>query len=217
MPKASERALGLAREVLAKIAAYDPYFPKPNEAMLIAWGEHISLKNPDRDDMLDAVTKFYETNEDGSKPYPASISTIARSIRQDRLLRGDYKPPPDKSDDPELPPARQSGFGMKADDRRDLNFQLVLGDAKMTQAEWERRHDEKFPELKTVPVVDAELVGNPLLVRCPWCKATVGAPCTVPVTQRSLAAPVMGPMMTKHRAHPSRWDELRKVQGEQTQ
>lgn len=188
MPKASERALGLAREVLAKIAAYDPYFPKPNEAMWIAWGEHISLKNPDRDDMLDAVSKFYESNEDGSKPYPASITALARSIRQDRLMRGDYKPPPDKSADPELPAAP--------------------GPERITIAEWERRHSERFPQLKVGKTVDADEVGNPLLVRCPWCKANVATPCIVIGTDV---------VMTKHRAHPSRWEELRKVQDEQAQ
>jgi hypothetical protein len=87
VPKASERATKLAKEVLAKIAAYDAQFLTPNPATLIAWAEHISLRNPERDDMLAAVTKFYETNEGGVKPLPASISNIAQGMRRDRLAR----------------------------------------------------------------------------------------------------------------------------------
>jgi hypothetical protein len=87
MPRASERAVELAKEVLAKIAAYDGQFLKPNPATVLAWAEHISLRNPTREDMLAAVTKFYETNEGGVKPLPASISNIAQSMRQDRLMR----------------------------------------------------------------------------------------------------------------------------------
>lgn len=177
MPKASERAIALAKEVLAKIAAYDAYFPKPNESMLMAWAEHISLKNPNRDDMLAAVSKFYENNADGVKPLPASVTSIARAMRQDRMARGDYTPPPDKSADPE-PPALPEG-------------------EKITMAEWEARHGVSFPKLvlRRLPEDDSFDGPNPLRVACPHCKASVGTPCSIPGTQQ---------VLVKSRAHPKR-------------
>ena len=57
MPRPSERAISLATEVLSKCMAYDPNFPNPTEAQILAWGEHFALKNPGREDALEAVTK----------------------------------------------------------------------------------------------------------------------------------------------------------------
>lgn len=181
MPHASERAIKLAKEVLAKCMAYDPHFPKPSEAMILAWGEHISIRNPAREDMLDAVTRFYEHNTEGSKPLPAAISSIARQVRQDRMVRKEYEPPPDKSDDPPPPALPQSN--------------------RITLAQWEERHGEKFPRVrlgKSVPgaEVDEATAVNPLRVACPYCKSSPGAPCTTSV----------GVVLTKHRAHPSRME-----------
>lgn len=175
---ASDRAISLAKKVLAKCMAYDPHFPRPSEATLLAWGEHISYRNPDPDDMLEAVTKFYETNTD-AKPLPASITFIARQVRQERAMHGDYKPPPDKSDDPEP--------------------QLPVG-KKISMAEWEELHGAKFPKLALgLPLEEpnAQLDGpNPLRVQCPHCQATPGSQCTIPGTTM---------VLTKSRAHDARY------------
>lgn len=170
---ASQRAIELAKEVLTKIACYDPYFPKPNEGMLTAWAEHISLKNPDRDDMLNAVTKFYESSFGDVKPMPASITSIARDLRRDRMSR-DPQPPPEKSVDPapvELP-----------------------GAPKISMAEWEERHGEKFPELVFGKDLDAP-DRNPLKFVCDHCRASEGSPCVIPGTVQPL---------TKSPYHPAR-------------
>lgn len=178
MPKASERAIALAKEVLAKCMAYDPHFPNPSEATLMAWAEHISLANPERDDMLAAVTKFYENSLGVVKPLPASISILARQIRQDRLVRGDYQPPPDKSADPPPPSPPEA--------------------KKITLAEWEELHGEKFPRIALgLSVDDPNLSGpNPLRAHCPHCKAPPGSPCVIPGTQQRLE---------KARAHDARF------------
>jgi len=159
----SERALALAGDVLAKIAAYDPRFPRPNEAMLRAWAEHITIRNPDPDDMMASVTKFYETPRD-LYPKPADITTLARDMRRDRLDRGYPLPPPDKSADPvELDPP---------DARR------------MTLQEWEELHGVEFPRVAFGKSIPAE--ANPLKVVCPYCKALRGSPCVVPGTGQVL-------------------------------
>lgn len=133
MPDPTKLSLKLAGEVLAKIASYDPYFPKPNEAMLMAWAEHFVLQNhPTRDDLLEAVALFYASENQGVmgvKPLPGSISGLARQIKTDRMAREEYKPPPDKSADPELPAVGSAGS------------------ESITLAEWERRHGVKFPRL----------------------------------------------------------------------
>lgn len=183
MPRASEKAIKLAGEVLAKIAAYDPQFSKPNPATLQAWAEHIGIRNPARDDMLDAVARFYEHNTDCTvKPLPASISSISRQIKQERSLHAEYTPPPDKSDDPE-PPAPPQG-------------------SKISLREWEVLHGMQFPRGHVFRSVDEAEVQdalpvNPLRVACPHCKSSAGAPCTVPGTSH---------VLRKHRAHPSRVD-----------
>lgn len=179
MPKASERAVKLAKEVLAKCMAYDPHFPRPSEATIKAWAEHISLRNPNREDMLEAVTKFYETNTD-VKPLPASITNIVRTLRQDSLLKDDYRPPPDKSDDPEP-----------------VFFQDEFSSKKISMAEWEQLHGQTFPKLvlgKTDSAVPLD-APNPLRVHCPYCKSGPGSPCTLPGSSIPL---------TKTRAHESR-------------
>lgn len=130
MPPPTKQSINLASKVLAKIATYDPYFPKPNEAMLMAWGEHFVLQNhPAIDDLLEAVALFYASENQGVmgvKPLPGSISGLARQIKENRLAREDYKPPPDKSADPELPAPTSE---------------------PITLAEWERRHGVKFPKV----------------------------------------------------------------------
>lgn len=166
----------MAKEVLTKIACYDPYFPKPNEGMLTAWAEHISLKNPDREDMLNAVTKFYENSFGDVKPMPASITSLARKMRQDRMARAEYVPPPDRSADPppvELPSAR-----------------------KISMAEWEEANGVKFPEFALGKSLDdPDHLMNPLRVPCPHCRSGAGSPCTIAGTAEPLK---------KVRAHESR-------------
>lgn len=182
MPKASEKSIALAKDVLKKCIAYDPMFPTPTEAQVMAWAEHISIRNPDREDMLAAVTRFYEHNADGVKPLPAAISSIARQIRQEQSLHGDYEPPPDKSVDPAPP--------------------ILPGQEKITLAEWEKRHGQKFPRLRigrSIPEAEYQddMPVNPLRAKCPHCKAAPGSPCTIPGTSN---------ILTKHRCHPSRMD-----------
>lgn len=168
MPQPSERAIGLAKKILAKCMAYDPHFPNPSQATLMAWAELVMINNPSEDDALDAVTKFYATNTDGVKPLPASILTLARQARQDRMARGGYPPPRDRSTDP-APPA-------------------LPGVEKMPMEEWERRHGRKFPALALGKSLDdPEFTGpNPLRVRCVWCKQPKGEPCVVAGTSQPL-------------------------------
>lgn len=196
MSKASEATITLAKEVLAKIAGYDPWFPKPNDAMLLSWADHLDLKNPAREDILEAVTRFYgEKRESNKPPLPADITALARAARQDRLLRNEYVPPPDKSDDPEPPEPE--------------------GVEKISLAEWEHRHDVKFPHMavgKSVEEVGVEShrlpahIGgwetdvNPLSVKCTHCEALPTYPCVIPGTQQ---------LLTRSRAHPIRIEMAR--------
>lgn len=182
MPRASEKAIKLAKEVLGKCMAYDPHFARPSEAVILAWAEHIGIRNPAREDMLDAVARFYENNTEGTKPLPGAISSIARQVKQDRAMRSEYQPPLDKSADPD-PPAPE-------------------GSEKISLREWERRHKTQFPRGKVFRTVDEAEVQdalpvNPLRVSCPHCKSSAGTPCTVPGTTH---------VLRKHRAHPSRVD-----------
>lgn len=148
MPGASDRSIGLAKEVLAKIMSYDPYFANPSQSNVMAWAEHIALRNPDREDMLNAVTRFYDTNTDGTKPMPATISNLARAVRSERLQVGS-----------EAWRARQEAIAdAKAEGREFDERELTAGSSeKISRQEWEQRSGEKFPDVtftKPIPTYE---------------------------------------------------------------
>lgn len=97
-------AIQTARDVLQKCAAYDPWFPHPTKAILLAWAEQIAISRLSRDDLLAGVTFCYHNRGDGFKPLPADVLLAARTIRQDRAMR--ETPAPQA-----LPPADQDGPG----------------------------------------------------------------------------------------------------------
>lgn len=180
-PQASERAVKVASKVLAKIAAYDPYFPKPNQAMLTAWAEHISMKNICEEDMLAGVSKFYESNTEGQKPLPANISLLARELRRERAL----------AEPRESSEAREARIDARVDGATvDLDQKALGGGGveKISLTEWEQLHGESFPRLAFGKSLD-DLDGvdrEALKVRCPHCKQPDGSPCTIAGTSELL-------------------------------
>ena len=80
-----------ATAVLAKCAAYDPWFPQPQKSVAIAWAEHFEPFNLTRADLLAAVTKVYTEHGSGYRPLPKDISDAGRAIRRDRFDRGDQE------------------------------------------------------------------------------------------------------------------------------
>jgi len=79
--------LQTAADVLAKCSANDPWFPKPSQAMAMAWAEHFEFHQLSRADLLDAVRAFYDETESAVKISPAAIVKRARVIRRDRMGR----------------------------------------------------------------------------------------------------------------------------------
>jgi hypothetical protein len=126
----------LAKEVLAKIMAYDPYYANPSESMVMAWAQHISMKNPDREDMLTAVDRFYESPPK-EKPLAPHITTLAREVRLERTQVGS-----------DAWRARQEAIAdAKAEGREFNERELTAGTAeKISRQEWEQRSGEKFPD-----------------------------------------------------------------------
>jgi len=55
----SPQAITTAQDVLAKCAAYDPWFPQPSQATVLAWAEEIQATNLTADDLLAGVTDVY--------------------------------------------------------------------------------------------------------------------------------------------------------------
>lgn len=168
---ASERAEYVASRVLAKCAAYDHRFPRPNEATKKAWGEHIELKNAQLDDMLEAVTRWYAEPRD-RVPLPADISMIARDLRRERQAR----------ETTEEREAREARADAKAEGFEPVDLdtpQLGNRGRKITMAEWEELHGEKFPVL-ALPSLDEESSDQrraALKIKCRYCKQMPGCPC----------------------------------------
>ena len=170
MAMASERAWKVAGLVLAKCAAYDPRFPRPSEAARQAWAEHIELKNAQEQDMLDAVTRWYDEPRE-RVPLPADISMIARDLRRDRMSRETV----------EQRERREAAWDAKAEGRVvDLDAPaLGSRSEKITMEEWEARHGQKFPVL-ALPSLDEESSDQrraALKIKCRYCKQMPGFPC----------------------------------------
>jgi hypothetical protein len=114
--------MDFANKVLAKCAANDPNFPRPSEAVRLAWAEHIGMTNLPLDDLLAGVTAVYGSQQSqsvsGFRMLPGHVMAAAKAIRQDRLQRSGQESEPstdgprdrwgyvDKSvpDDPDCPP-----------------------------------------------------------------------------------------------------------------
>jgi hypothetical protein len=74
-----------ARKVLTKIGAYDPFFSKPAESILVAWTEQIAATNLTEDELLAAVAEVYRVKESGFRPLPADVLNTARRLRRERF------------------------------------------------------------------------------------------------------------------------------------
>lgn len=73
----------VAQLVLAKVASLDPRTPKPNQATLDAWAEHLTGIRPD--EALAAVTEHYRTST--TLIMPADLLRHIRAARQDAASR----------------------------------------------------------------------------------------------------------------------------------
>jgi hypothetical protein len=87
MNRPTEQHIAIAKAVLAKCAANDPWFPHPSQVTVMAWAEHIARYNLELGDTLDGVTAAYAANGSGFRPLPKDITDAARAIRRDRTER----------------------------------------------------------------------------------------------------------------------------------
>jgi hypothetical protein len=72
---------------LAKCAAYDPWFPKPSQAIVDSWAEQVEKYKLEVPDVLAGVTKMYSDNGSGFRPLPKDLIDAARAVRRDRTER----------------------------------------------------------------------------------------------------------------------------------
>lgn len=86
----SRRAVESAKAVLALCSATDPWFPKPSQATVLAWSEHVERTNFTKDELLEAVRTFYGLGGD-LRPRPGDIINTARTNRQDQFMRQPLK------------------------------------------------------------------------------------------------------------------------------
>ena len=139
-----------ARKVLAKIAATDPYFAKPSEAIVKAWGEQIAATNLTDDELLDGVAALYAVKESGFRPLPADVLNAARRLRRERFER------------------------QPLEDIEAANDTL---DAKLAPLIVELAEYKTVPD-KFDPAKFRRREPNPLTVSCAYCRAGIGSRCT---------------------------------------
>lgn len=90
----SPNDIATAGTVLAKCAAYDPWWPRLDDdeqatATAIAWATTFAAYGLQRPDLLAAVDVIYRTRGAGTRILPADIAAEARVIRQQRTDRED--------------------------------------------------------------------------------------------------------------------------------
>jgi len=144
-----------ATKVLEKISAYDPYFARPADSVLLAWASALTLANIPEDIALDAVDHMYvNVDSENFRPLPGLLIQHCREIRRERF---EAERKAKELDEPQV--------------------------EKITMEEWEERHGQTFPRGKlgkVIPFQDPEVEGvNPRRVACPHCKVGPGAPCVI--------------------------------------
>jgi hypothetical protein len=154
-----DETIETARMILAKCAAYDPWFPQPIDATVFAWAEQIALMNLSRDDLLAGVTECYRIHGSGFHPLPADVIGAARAIRQDRAMRQPF----------ELKPIQPANTA---------RLEALLAAHQIGHSI--PGPDERY-ERSTGP--------SPRSVACPHCHAPVGRPCYNSATRKPLGEP----------------------------
>jgi hypothetical protein len=156
--KPSKEKIITATKVLEKISAYDPYFARPADSVLLAWASALTLVNIAEDVALEAVDHMYANVSSADfRPLPGLLIQHCREVRRERF---------------EL--ERKSQEEVEAEEEAE----------KITMREWEERHGEKFPRGKLGKVIpfpdDPDMeTANLRRVACPHCRAPIGSPCVV--------------------------------------
>lgn len=184
-PKPSDTAIGAARAVLAKVSSYEPVFPHPTEAMILAWAEQFAIANIAQDQLLFAVARWFATPRD-KPPKPADILALARAGREERFQRSGIDSEErlgyeDRCD-------FKAGYPVSGIDDREGGRPVLIDD--MTGSKRQMAHRERMallvgkfgssPEEQAAADIIRKLVDNPMDTRCPWCKAAPGSPCVIP-------------------------------------
>lgn len=194
----SEQALRTSKMVLGKCAANDPWFPTPNESMVLAWAEHFAITNLDRSDLLAGVTSVYAGNHAGFRPLPGDILAAARSIRSDRSHRTEppihHKaeiPPHEPVDEPKIPARHSHPKPPVNDPHRPVQEPETHA---VATAEQRRAAINAFAASRGLPYIEED-AHRATDVQCPFCGALPAYPCTIHGTAQKLA---------KSKVHPAR-------------
>ncbi len=162
----------IAAAVYQACIGYDQYLPKLNADVARAWGRVFAFYGLSAEDLLAGVDKLYREKSSGFRPLPGDIAASARSIREDRLAR--------------LPLPELEAHYQKVVDR------IAPRVIELHEARAAKKVEIKYERPRS----------NPLNVRCPYCNASIGRPCT------SGALPMR---QVGQRFHPSRIDALAAV------
>lgn len=198
MVEVSDKSIHTAKLVLGKCAANDPWFPQPNEGTILAWAEHIMITGLEAGDLLAAVTRAYAEKSSGFKPLPGDILSVARSIRQDRLMR-EPKPAQEprreiKTMSPAQPPkvdenmAENNVPGPIRANGWEVTASNTAGGWKASSTAGARQAAfNALAEALSIPSATIRKAGaGSRTIRCPWCGAGPAYPCHIPHTQQTL-------------------------------
>jgi hypothetical protein len=118
----NEPDLETARQVLARCAGHDPWFPNPDPIVVAVWAEQFRDSGLSRERLVQGVFRAYRDNGSGFRPLPKDIIAAARLCLSEQALtmtdeqRAEYEALCDAKaapDDPALPPG-SSAAGVRA-------------------------------------------------------------------------------------------------------
>ncbi|WP_326600543.1 hypothetical protein [Rhodococcus sp. PD04] len=139
----NEEHVDMAVTVLAKCAAFDPYFPNGGEAITLAWAEAFAEAGLPVEDLLAGVARMYRhAGEDGVRPLPSTVIRHAKAafaealaaLPQDRretmieaehaLQEMDFTPPEAHRIARRIALGRNPGVTFTAEQREELSRRL---------------------------------------------------------------------------------------------
>jgi hypothetical protein len=75
----NETDLETARQVLARCAGHDPWFPNPDPMVVAVWAEQFAQSGLPRERLIRGVFRAYRDNGSGFRPLPKDILAAARA------------------------------------------------------------------------------------------------------------------------------------------
>lgn len=198
MTPLTEADLEVARQVLARCAAHDPWFPNPDPMVVATWAQQFTESRLRGQALIEGVFRAYRDNGSGFRPLPKDIIVAARAVLSEKQLRwsdeerAEFEALCDAKAQPE-PPALPApvacealtgpaGSPGRANPAETISGRISALAARMGPERAGQRRGAYYPESGTVPAEAARAIAArrsapPAPVPCPDCNSVEPCSC----------------------------------------